>query len=183
MLGTSVPITIEASYGPVAQELSFAVSFIKTEAPRPPTEEELEPEEPEEKEVVKEKVSGAEVTGWDGWKTLLERLNLKLPPPNPDPNYVPTPPIPSLDVMSSEGNTRIKFSKDVFEYPDLKSIKVPRAPRGPRPVPGPPRELQSETLSNSVSLKVEDADFETVNLIEVFVDYDQGKLEDPGFDP
>ena len=114
------------------------------------------------------------MTGWDGWKTLLEKqllegLNLKLPTPNPDPNYVPTPPIPSLDVMSSEGNTRIKFSKDVFEYPDLKSIRVPRAPRGPKPVPGPLRELQ---LSDSGSLTIEDTNLETVNFIEIFVDYD-----------
>lgn len=51
-----------------------------------------------------------------------------LPPPNPDPNYVPSPPIPSIGAISPRGSTEIKFSESVFEYPDLKNLKVPKPP-------------------------------------------------------
>ena len=51
-----------------------------------------EPEPESEPEVVEKQAST-----WDGWKALLEQYSflpegIVLPPPNPDPTYVPTPP-------------------------------------------------------------------------------------------
>ena len=73
--GTSVPITIEASYGTIAQEMSFAISFIKEDeepaAPKPTVvESEPEPETADE-EPIEEVVEDEKPAGWDGWKSLL----------------------------------------------------------------------------------------------------------------
>lgn len=147
--GTSVPITIEASYSSLAVEMSFAVSFIgEKEEPAAiprPTVVDTEPEPTPEGEPIEEVVEEVQATGWDGWKSLLLSQipgfsNFELPPPNPDPLYVPTPPVPKLELMGKLGDTRITFSEDVFEYPNLKTLKVPRSPRGG----GPARNLQAE---------------------------------------
>ena len=59
---------------------------------------------------------------------LIDNLlpeGVELPPPNPDPNYVPTPPKAKLASISAKGITRIEFNEDVFEYEDLKNKLVP----------------------------------------------------------
>ena len=88
----------------------------------------VEEEEEEEEETTEEEEVAA--VGWDGWQSLLDiqailPAGIELPPPNPDPEYVPTPPVPSLAKVSSAGSTKIEFSEEVFEYPDLKSMQVP----------------------------------------------------------
>lgn len=65
--------------------------------------------------------------GWEGWKSLLDLKSLlpegvTLPAPNPDPNYVPTPPKPTLKNISPTGSTAIEFNEDVFIYQNLKNL-------------------------------------------------------------
>ena len=64
----------------------------------PKPEPESAPDEEEDASV--EEIVVEEETGWDGWKDLLKEKSLpkgvKLPPPNPDPSYIPTPPKPAL---------------------------------------------------------------------------------------
>ena len=66
---------------------------------------------------------------------MLAELDLgadfKLPEPNTDPLYVPTPPKAKVDSVSVKGACVLKFSEDVFELEDLKTstIKVPKRTR------------------------------------------------------
>ena len=73
------------------------------------------------------------ISSWDGWKALLEIEKLlpegvQLPPRNPDPLYIPTPPKAEIGRISARGRTVIEFNEDVFEYEDLKNKKVPLIP-------------------------------------------------------
>ena len=73
------------------------------------------------------------VSSWDGWKALLKLdeilpKGVSLPPPNPDPRHVPTPPKATLSKVSPRGVTTINFSKEVFVYENLKNKTVPEVP-------------------------------------------------------
>jgi len=75
-------------------------------------------------------VSPGQATSWDGWKVLLDRLDLdfELPKPkkNSDPNYKPAPPRASLDSVSVEGKVIVTFSKPVFQLKEMTSKMIGR---------------------------------------------------------
>ena len=103
----SVRVEIEAKYEDVTRQISFAVSFINGSEPieQEPVVPTVEPEPEPEPEVVEVKAST-----WDGWKTLLQQYNFMpegvvLPPPNPDPAYIPTPPKPTFNDVDARGKT------------------------------------------------------------------------------
>ena len=59
----------------------------------------------------------SEVSSWDGWKILLQQLNLDFDLPRTrfdDPFYVPTPPEAKIDSIGATGKVRIEFSEPVF---------------------------------------------------------------------
>ena len=64
--------------------------------------------------------------GWDGWKILMENMNLgfELPPRNTDPNFVPVPPTVRISSISVKGEVNIKFSKPVFTFDNLKTRRI-----------------------------------------------------------
>ena len=145
----------------------------KVEEVAQPQSDEPEPEPEEEKDDAKESEPEPQepVQGWDGWKSLLNLSELlpegvNLPPPNPDPSYVPTPPRPTIAKVSPRGATEINFNEDVFVYENLKNLTIPKSP--------PKRDLQT-------SVTIDDA--EQINFIEVYVE--PGESSDPsklGFD-
>ena len=111
MRGETFVVVVEATYELLVQEMSFAVTFMEVASTVPiavPVPVEPEPE-PEEEVVEEEKVEEKPAaTGWDGWKSLLNLSELlpegvTLPEPNPDPNYVPTPPKPTLSKVTAGG--------------------------------------------------------------------------------
>ena len=141
--------------------MSFTVRFMEEK-------EETEPEpEPEEEEAKTEK-------GWDGQKELVKEKKsilpegVTLPPPNPDPDYVPTPPKPVLGKVSPRGTTSINFSEDVFSYKDIKTLEFSQKIKNKK------RNLQTE-------IEVENT--RQVKFIDVYVE--PGESSDPaklGFD-
>ena len=105
LYGRTETFMFEASYQTVSTEVSFAVAFIapakelEVAADESTEEEPTIIEEPVEEEKTEE--TAAPVSGWDGWLALLDMskylpAGVTLPPPNPDPNYIPTPPKPTL---------------------------------------------------------------------------------------
>jgi len=75
----------------------------------------------QESGAAEETLSPSEINGWDGWKILLEKLGLDidLPKPSDDPNYVPSPPKVSASSVSATGTVTINFSEPVFELKDM----------------------------------------------------------------
>ncbi len=112
------------------EEQSFKVTF-----PEKPPEPELPPADNipeiqtfEEDQVelgqeieTEETISISEVSGWEGWKSLLLQLGLDidLPKPKQDPNYRPTPPRASIGSINAYGKVSVKFSEPVFELEDV----------------------------------------------------------------
>lgn len=125
LVGTAWPMTFTATYRSITQEITFAVSFIdNTKKSVEPVQEQEEPEPEPEEEPAEEETASATTTGWTGWLSLLDLDTIipggiVLPPPNPDPLYVPTPPTATLQTVSEKGSTEILFNEAVFEYPDL----------------------------------------------------------------
>ena len=67
--------------------------------------------------------------GWNGWKQLiLQEMNYQIPDTSNIPNYVPKPPKAKINSITVRGIVQIKFSKDMFEIPDLnnQTVKVPQ---------------------------------------------------------
>ena len=135
---SSVTVNIKATYAEFTKEMSFSVAYAGIDdsdeelAPVDSEEEEQEPESESEAESEPEVIDQA-ASSWDGWKSLLDSYKflpegVVLPKPNPDPSYIPTPPKPSIQKFDARGSTEIIFSEDVFMYPNLKNLKIPKPP-------------------------------------------------------
>lgn len=135
--GSSFKLKFTATFESIVKEISFTVTFMKKDDPKPPPNDvpvapikPEDPAEPSEKEKEKEKEKPKPSTSaWDGWKALIDFSKLipgglKLPPKNPDPAYVPTPPKLTLKSLTSKGKAQIKFSEPVFEYQNLNGMKI-----------------------------------------------------------
>lgn len=119
----TVKVQIDATYDSHVKTVSFAVSRIGGAGevePMAPIDSGavITPEAEPEPEPEAEQQSAST---WDGWKSLLAQYKflpegVTLPPPNPDPNYIPTPPIPTIKKVDAKGKTQISFSEDVFMY-------------------------------------------------------------------
>ena len=140
LLGSSFNLKFTATFESIVKEISFKVNFVKKDDPKPPPADvptipnPENPTEPSEKEEEKEKEKEKDkpqqsATTWDGWKALIDfnKLipgGLKLPAKNPDPTYVSSPPKPALKSLTGKGKATIKFSEPVFEYQNLKDLKI-----------------------------------------------------------
>ena len=71
--------------------------------------------------MAEEILSPSQISTWDGWKVLLERLNVdfELPKPRDDPFYDPVPPRVKLSSISVTGQVTVKFTKPIFQMKDI----------------------------------------------------------------